>query len=293
MKTLIVKLIGLYINLLAVVAPRVAARKGFDLFRHPIRGKLQKHHHDFFDSADKFDFMLEGEMVQAYRWGLGAKKILFLHGWQSHSFRWKHYIEALDKNRYTIYALDAPAHGLSTGRFMTVPHYSEAIVKMIQEIGKPDVVVGHSVASFTATYTFYHHPELAPTKMVALAMPSSASEFLNVFKTTLGLSNKSMKLIIDHFVRVVNRSPEDFDTSIFVERLAFPVLMIHDEEDDETNIRHTKDIHRIWKGSRLMITKGLGHNLKSKEVVTAVVNFIGEDSLPRVSGASKVSWNEN
>lgn len=140
MKKLIGKLIGLYINALAFVAPRVAARKGFDLFRHPFRGKLQAHHHAFYDSADKFDFMLHGDTIQAYRWGHGDKKILFLHGWQSHSFRWKHYIEALDKARYTIYAMDAPAHGLSTGRFMSVPQYSEAIEKMIREMGKPDVV---------------------------------------------------------------------------------------------------------------------------------------------------------
>lgn len=287
MKTIISKLIGLYINLLSVIAPRLAARKGFDLFRHPFRVKLQPHHHAFYNSADRFDFMLHGETIQAYRWGNGDKKILFVHGWQSHSFRWKNYIEALDKGRYTIYALDAPAHGLSTGRFMSVPHYSEAIEKMIKEIGKPDVVVGHSVGSFTSAYTFYHNPELAPTKMVALAMPSSASEFLNVFKTTLGLTEKSMKLIIDHFVSVVNRTPEDFNTSIFVEKLDFPTLMIHDEDDDETSVKHTRDIHHIWKGSRLMITKGLGHNLKSKEVVMAVVDFISETSTVRVNGVSR------
>lgn len=286
MKRIISKLIGFYINLLAVVAPRLAARKGFDLFRHPFRGKLQAHHHAFYNHADKFDFKLHGETIQTYRWGHGSKKILFVHGWQSHTFRWKHYIEALDKTCYTLYALDAPAHGLSTGRFMTVPHYSEAIEKMIKEIGKPDVVVGHSVGSFTAAYTFYHNPELAPDKMVALAMPSSASEFLNVFKTTLGLTEKSMQLIIDHFINVVNSTPEDFDTSIFVEKLEFPVLMIHDEDDDETSLKHTKEIHRLWKGSRLMITKGFGHNLKSKEVVVAVVDYISEPSTLKVNGVS-------
>lgn len=284
MKKLIAKLVGLYINLLSIVSPRVAARKGFDLFQHPFRVKLKPHHYAFYDSAEKFDFTLHGETIQAYRWGYGAKKVLFVHGWQSHSFRWKNYIEALDKDRYTIYAFDAPAHGLSTGRFMTVPQYSEAIEKMIREIGKPDVVVGHSVGSFTAAYTFYHHPELAPHHMVALAMPSSASEFLNVFKTTLGLTEKSMQLIIDHFVSVVNLTPEYFTTSVFVEKLEFPALMIHDEDDDETSVKHTRDIHRIWKGSRLMITKGLGHNLKSKEVVMAVVDFIGEPKVLHLNG---------
>lgn len=291
MKKIIGKLIGFYINLLGLIAPRVAARKGFDLFRHPFRGKLQPYHHAFYNSADKFDFVLQGETIQAYRWGYGKIKVLFVHGWQSHSFRWKNYIEALDKARYTIYALDAPAHGLSTGSFMTVPQYSEALEKMIKEIGKVDVVVGHSVGSFTSTYTFFHNPELTPNKMVALAMPSSASEFLNVFKTTLGLTEKSMKLIIDHFVSVVNLTPEYFSTSKFVEKLNFPVLMIHDEHDDETSVVHTKEIHRIWKSSRLMITKGLGHNLKSKEVVLAVVDFIG-DSGPRINGVGRFVRNE-
>jgi pimeloyl-ACP methyl ester carboxylesterase len=289
MKQLIIKSIGLWLNLLSLVAPRLAARKGFDLFRHPIRGKLQAYHYTFYDSADKFDFMLQGETIQAYRWGHGDKKILFVHGWQSHSFRWKNYIEALDKERYTLYAFDAPAHGLSTGRFMTVPQYGEAIEKIIKKIGKLDVVVGHSVGSFTSVYTFYSNPELSPNKMVALAMPSSASEFLDVFKTTLGLTERSMKLIIDHFVSVVNLTPEHFTTSVFVEKLDFPALMIHDEDDDETSVKHTGDIHRIWKGSRLIITKGIGHNLKSKEVVMAVVDFIGENSVLRVNGVSNLA----
>lgn len=284
----VIKLVGAYINLLAVVAPRVAARKGFDLFRHPFRGKLQTHHHAFYDSADKFDFTLHGETIQAYRWGHGATKVLFVHGWQSHSFRWKHYIEALDKSRHTIYALDAPAHGLSTGRFMTVPQYSEAIEKMIREIGKPDVVVGHSIGSFTSVYTFYHNPALAPAKIVVLAMPPNASAFLDTFKTTLGLTEKSIKLIINQFVNTVNLTPEYFNASVFVEKLEFPALMIHDEDDDETSISHTKNIHRIWKSSKLMITRGKGHNLKSPEIVMAVVDFIG---LPGMDSQFKITEN--
>ena len=51
-----------------------------------------------------------------YRW-LGKKEtILLAHGWESNSFRWKDLIVKLDTALdYNVIALDAPAHGRSSG----------------------------------------------------------------------------------------------------------------------------------------------------------------------------------
>ena len=290
MKTFIGKLIGLYLNLLAVIAPRKAAIKGFALFCHPFRGKLKDYHHSFFNSAEKFDFMVHDEKIQAYRWGNGAKKVLFLHGWQSHSFRWRNYIEALDKSTHTLFAMDAPAHGLSTGKAMTIPLYCEAILKLIAVSGKPDVVVAHSAGSFTSIYTFHHYPALSPLKMVAMAPPGEAEEMVEFFKSKLGLSHRCLNLILQQFEKAVNQLPSYFSAPYFAASLKFPGLIIHDEKDDETPVENSKNIHRAWKGSRLMLTKGNGHNLKSPDVLKAVLDFIqSEDNMHNKNGAAVIS----
>ncbi|MBY0434036.1 MAG: alpha/beta hydrolase [Cyclobacteriaceae bacterium] len=274
MKKIIARMIGLYLNVLALVAPARAARKGFALFCRPFRGKLLDHHIAFLNTAQKFEVALGSETIQAYRWGTGDKNILLLHGWQSHSFRWKNYVDALDKTQFSIYSFDAPGHGLSTGNFLTVPHYSEAVVAIAKKIGKLHTVIGHSLGGFTGIYTFYHRPSLAPKKMVAMAPPGEATEFVEFFQQALGLSNRCITLVVAHFEKTVNNLPAFFSAPRFAGSLPFPGLIIHDEEDTETLVVNSKKIHAAWTDSQLILTRGKGHNLKSVDVLKDVVRFV-------------------
>src|SRR5688500_10315008 len=104
MKKLMFRLLGLYLDALAIIAPSAAARKGFLLFCRPLRIPPNEKHLFFLATSEKFTLNIDGVRVQAFRWGHGPKQILFLHGWQSHSYQWKPYIEALPKNEFTIYS---------------------------------------------------------------------------------------------------------------------------------------------------------------------------------------------
>lgn len=274
MKALITKGIGLYLNTLSWIAPEKAGRLGFELFCRPFRGKINTQHKAFFNSAVRFNIMHKGERIQLYKWGQGDKKILFVHGWQSHTYRWKKYIEELDKGEFTIYSLDAPGHGLSTGKFMSLPLYSEVVEKMIRQLGVMDAVVSHSIGGFTSIYTFHQHPELAPKKLVTLASPGEVKEFFHFYKAQLGLSERALKWTLAHFKKEIGFSPDFFSAPVFAATLTSQGLLIHDEKDDETSVDNSKAIHKSWKNSTLVITKGKGHNLRSEEVVSQVVNFV-------------------
>jgi esterase/lipase len=218
-------------------------------------------------------------MIQGYRWGSGSKNILLLHGWQSHTYRWKAYVDAINKEDYTVYAIDAPGHGLSSGGFMTVPLYSETIQKAIQHIGKVHQVLAHSIGSFTAIYTFYKHPELTPDKLMVMASPGEANDFFQFYEKTLGLSSKSLDYTIRHFEKVIGLPPAYFSVSRFAKVVNTTALIIHDEEDNETSVENSKVIHRSMSSSRLVVTKGKGHNLKSLEVVREVISFMEETDI--------------
>src|SRR3954469_7653637 len=148
MKKIIANLAGLYLNILALIAPEAAGKKGFYLFSSPFPSKVLDHQRKYLETAEKSTFLCDGNTIRVYRWGTGDKKILFLHGWQSHSFRWKNYIEALPKDKFTIYALDAPGHGLSGGKHMNIPIYSDVIETFIYLIQPIDTIVSHSIGSF-------------------------------------------------------------------------------------------------------------------------------------------------
>ncbi len=274
MKKLMIRMTGLYLEGLAWVAPRYAAKKGFFLFCRPFRVAANKKQLAFFHTATQFQIEHEGYTVQGYRWGNGKKKILFLHGWQSHTYRWKPYIDALSKDEYTIYSLDAPGHGLSSGNFLTVPLYSTLVENFMRQHSHVHTVIGHSLGSFSLLYTFYRSPILPVDRIILLSPPGEADDFISVFQKTLRLSDRTKQLVVNYFAERYNVKPDFFSARRFARELKVKGMIIHDQEDRETPYEYSAILNKVWQESILVTTKGLGHNLKSPSVVKEVVSFI-------------------
>src|SRR6185369_1942807 len=103
-KQLLIFSIRVYLNTLAWIAPKKAGIKGFYLFCNPRRRPVKPHHMEFLDTAEKFTIDYAGKKVQGYKWGTGEKKLLLVHGWESHSYWWKNIVSALSKEKFTIYS---------------------------------------------------------------------------------------------------------------------------------------------------------------------------------------------
>jgi esterase/lipase len=282
MKNIAAKFFGLYLNVLALISPRRAGLQAFLLFCRPFRIPLTDKQKEFLNSGEKFTIQAGDVSIQAYRWGEGDKKILFLHGWQSHSYRWKAYIEALPKDEYTIYALDAHGHGLSSGNFLSVPVYSTLIQQFILELDQVHAIISHSLGSFSLLYTLHQFPLLPVRKIIAMAPPGEANDFMTVYKNTLGLSDRVMKLVTGHFMEMYDVTPDYFSAVKFASAVEVDGLIIHDETDNEAPYHYSTSIHKAWKKSKLVTTKGLGHNLRSPLIVQEVLNFITESGVADV-----------
>jgi pimeloyl-ACP methyl ester carboxylesterase len=278
----ITSLAGLYLNSIAHVFPQHAGRQGLKLFCRPFRLPLKKYQRDYLATADLFSFDHDGVNIQGYRWGDGEKKILFLHGWQSHTFRWKNYIEALPKDQYTIYAIDAPGHGLSAGSFLSVPYYSAVIQQLIATIGHVHAIVSHSLGSFSSLHAFHKQPALPVDKLILMAPPGEASDFISFYQQQLKLSDKTVDLILKQFEKQFQQPIHYFSTTKFAADVKVPGLIIHDEDDEEAPFHYAKKISANWSQSKLIVTKGLGHNLKSKDIVAEVLNFVNT-SIPQTN----------
>jgi pimeloyl-ACP methyl ester carboxylesterase len=273
MKTIVPRLIGIYLNVLSVFAPRLAGRKGFNLFCTPRSAPLKDHQNKFLDTAEGSRFWHGGAWVQTYRWGNGPQKILFLHGWQSHTYRWRNYIESFPQDEFTIYALDAPAHGRSGGKRLSLPAYSDVIESFLYSIEPVHTIVSHSMGSFAALYTLHRVPQIDIQQLVIMGSPGEAEDFTSSFRSVLGLSDRAMRFIYDAFERIVQHPPSYYSAARFASSIKLPMLVIHDEHDDEAPFRHALKVHKAVEGSELITTNGLGHNLRSAKVVDHVVNF--------------------
>lgn len=278
MKIFVTRLIGQWLNLLAWLAPARAGRTGFDLFCTPFGARPRPHQRAFLDSARHTIITVANEAIQVYRWGTGPRKVLFLHGWQSHSFRWRNYIQALSGDAYTLYALDAPAHGLSGGRMLHLPKYAAVIEAFLHQVGEVDAIVSHSLGSFASLYALHQNPVLPVRKLVITGTPGEVEEFMQYYRQTLGLSKRALQCIYQHFIRVVDHHPRYYSAARFAESLWLPGLIIHDEGDPDAPYRHAQAIQKNWPHAHLVTTRGLGHNLKSGEVIARVAHFLQGDA---------------
>ena len=144
LKKALPKVIGSSINVLAIFAPKIAAKQAFKVFSKPRRGKIGPHHEEFLNPNLEPKISVEEHQIQPYKWSGTGKTILLVHGWESHSHRWKEMIIRLQQENYNIIAFDAPAHGYSSGKYFYVPLYHQALNKML-ETYHPDYLIGHSM----------------------------------------------------------------------------------------------------------------------------------------------------
>ena len=273
-KKIMQKSMGFYFNLLSFVHPKKLKKDGFLLFCNPFARKVKPHQLEFLQKGMSEVLDLEGYKIQTYKWGSGSKKILLVHGWSSHSFRWKNYIEHLLKNDFTVYALDAPAHGLSSGKSIHVVLYAKVIHAFLKINSEITSIISHSIGGFATTYFLDQYKEHTIEKVVIMGAPGEASDFFDFYKKTLGLTTKSLNLIIDEFQIQLGKAPSYFSSAKFAESILIPALIVHDKGDLATNYNYSIRLNKHWKNSQLILTEGLGHDLKSKDLIKNVTEFI-------------------
>ncbi len=285
-KQLLIFSMRVYLNTLAWINPEKAGSKGFYLFCRPRKRPVKPHHLEFLDTSEKFTINYAGKKVQGYKWGTGEKKLLLVHGWESHSYWWKNIVSKLSKEKFTIFSIDAPGHGLSEGSYINIPHYSGLIEKIILEYGDIYAILGHSLGSFSSIYTLHRAPHLPVSKLVMMAAPGEAKEWVDFYQKFLGLSNRTMNAIGKYFISKLGYMPDYFSLKEFAKSMTRPGLIIHDTDDKEAPYKYALAAHKNWPNSSMITTNGLGHNLKSMDLIKEVEEFLDRDIQTEKESAS-------
>jgi pimeloyl-ACP methyl ester carboxylesterase len=280
-RKLLPKLVGLKLNSLFFVNPQLALEQAFYLFCAPRRGKPEAHESPFLDSAKSEKIKIGNVSTQVYRWNGTKEKVLLLHGWESNTYRWKDLIDKLQAENYDITALDAPAHGNSSGKLFNVPLYAK-FVQVLIEKHKPDFVVGHSVGAMTADFQQHMKPSKNISKLVLLGPPSELTEIMADFQEVFGFHQKFMEGLEKFFQKKFDYTFEVFSTARFAKSLKMEGLIIHDKFDKIAPVSASEAIAKNWGNSRLIITEGMGHSLNNENVLDEVVGFLNSKAESRI-----------
>lgn len=271
------KSIGLYLNILSYARPKRASLLAYRLFSEPRVGRLHKDQlPEILQQTQTQTFRYDGHEMQSYTWNGNAHVILLVHGWESNASRWEKLLPHLQKTGSTIVAIDAPAHGLSSGKEFTVPKYAEFIDAAVRQF-KPDALIGHSIGGAACVYYQYRYPENGIRKMVLLGAPSDLQTLLDNFVNLLSLNSKMVQLLENYFIERFAIRTAEFSAQVFGSQLSVKGIIAHDVDDEVVSFDEAKKIADSWKHATFIETKGLGHSMHDDELYGKVVDFLLAD----------------
>ena len=202
MANAIIKIIGNSLNALSYISPKYASDKALDLFATPRKGRVLEKQKAFLDSAETHQLQYEDFNILTYNWKGTGKTILLAHGWESNTHRWEVLINQLTALNYNIIALDAPAHGASSGKQFNAVLYSEFINAVAKKF-EPEIIIGHSVGGMASVFCMHSHKLPSIKKMILLGAPAHFTGVFSRYKTMMGYNNRISKgldrLVLENF----------------------------------------------------------------------------------------------
>lgn len=273
---LLTKSIGLYINSLSLLFPKKASQLAYAFFSEPRTGKLSKKAlPKILQQAQTETFQYEENHFQTYIWKGNKNIILLVHGWESNSSRWEQLLPYLQKSGSTIIAIDAPAHGLSSGKEFSIPKYAEFINVAVNKF-QPQYLIGHSIGGKACLYYQYKYQSEGIKKMVILGSPSDFRILLDNYIRLLSLNSVIAKGLEAKYLNHFKLEIERFSGQIFAATLNVKGLIAHDVNDTVVSIEEGKKIAKSWKNSNFIQTQGLGHSMHDDDLYKNIAHFLFE-----------------
>ncbi|MDW3651129.1 MAG: alpha/beta hydrolase [Bacteroidia bacterium] len=265
------KSVGSFLNFLALIWPSKTGAISFRLFCTPQKGRSYTSKDErFLSKAKQEKIALSDFEIQTYEWEGSGKKILLAHGWDSNAARWRGLIPVLQRENYSILALDAPAHGRSGSKLANGVIYAEAIGKVIEK-HKPDYVLGHSFGGMAAAFYFADPTVPSVEKLILMGTPSRLSTIMENFNEVLGLNERSQKATARIFEEKIGFPIEFFAVERYIKEAKISGLVMHDVGDPVAPFSQAIAIQENWANSTFYQTEGLGHSMQAGSVFKRII----------------------
>ena len=277
---------------LSALSPSLAARVALWMFLRPLRRPVVPADVAFIASARRCTLPVRTQTgdtyeVQAYEWpsteaappaaARPAPTVLVMHGWISHAARLAPLIEALRGQGLRVIALDAPAHGNSSGSSVDLHGFLAAVRAVDAALGPAQGVVAHSFGALTAaTWLAGDPPPAGVRAAVLVGLMRDVDWVFSSFTHTLGLRGRTLARLRALFRARYGGYPEEFGTQELARRIRIPVLLVHGEEDELVPAAHSSEVGELLANGEVLLVPGLQHSapLKDPDTMARIAGFM-------------------
>lgn len=270
------KIVLFIAEILQKISTSLTVKFAKKLFSTPIKYKIPKREFEM-DANSKQELVFIPEIskrIMVYEYGFGSKKALLVHGWSGRGTQLVKIADQLTDMGYTTISFDAPAHGKSPGSTTLMVEFIASILELEKKYGKFDIAVGHSLGGMSVLNSIKKGLKL--DKAVIVGSGDSINDILQDFVKKMNLEPKIAHLMRSSFEQTYQESMENYSGSNAAKEVNIPILVIHDENDEDVPYTASVNIHKTLKNSELLLTKSLGHRkiLGNEDVILKIKNFI-------------------
>ncbi len=266
------KLVPIFIQILSVLSPFLAAKLAFKLFSHPRRKPRSDEEMAFIPTGKQVTFLSNRK---ARTWGKGPV-IWLLHGWESRGSTFYKLIPLLVEKGYQVIAWDGPAHGESPGDTSNVPGHAHALsIDMNEKLfTEPIAILGHSFGGATLAVLSKIHK--MPAKVIIVSAPTRILGVFERFKQLIKLGEKASQRFIQMSEKYSGYTFEDVSLTNNDISVLSDTLIIHDIGDDVIPYEDFEALKDTWQSGQFITTENLGHRMtiKDPEMLDTIVGFI-------------------
>jgi pimeloyl-ACP methyl ester carboxylesterase len=267
-----VRLIQQGVRWLERLSPALVGRLAFTLFATPGPRRRSSWQHP----PDRLAWLRwKRWKLATYVWEASGPTVLLVHGWAGAGSDLQDVAASLREAGYRVVAFDAPGHGRSTGRRVTLPIFADALEAVARSQPELRAIVAHSFGGVGTVVALSRG--LPCGRVVLLASPSEMEPYLARMDAALGLGPDGRGQLRARVARVLaGAGLAGFDLPALTQHLSQAALIVHDAGDREVPPAAARRLARGWAGAERVETQGLGHRrlLRDPEVVARVTTFV-------------------
>lgn len=214
--------------------------------------------------------------MKYYVWGSSDRTIMLVHGWDAMALDFYKMIPALVEAGYRVIAIDGPAHGGSEGETSNLLHFKEAMVQLIEKVGVPYGIIGHSMGGGASAYLLMEH-EIIVNRLVMLTIPIASKRFFDQVFEMLKVPEKMQKIFFKGMEEEFNMPVERMDLAIRKEKIkADKIMLMYDEDDEIVSLKDIKHYLSLHPEIQSYNAKGAGHNniIRNAKVIEEIKKFL-------------------
>lgn len=258
------------------ISPVLAEKFARKLFITPIKHKIPKREFHMEDESIQTKLFVPAinKEIVVYSYGNSDKKILLVHGWSGRGTQLVKIADALLEKGYSTISFDAPAHGKSGSKTTIMIEFIASILELEKAEGPFEFSVGHSLGGMSILNAI--KKGLQVKKTVIIGSGNSVINIVNTFVEKIGLPNKVAVMMKNNFEKKYQFEMESFSGYVAANDVKNPVLVIHDNDDDDIPVSEAHHIIENLSDGEIFITNKLGHRkiLGDESVINKIIEFL-------------------